>query len=125
MSWQHVLGHDAAVASFSAAWKRGRLGHAYLFVGLQGIGKFTFAKELAKAVLCENRGSKFDACDQCASCKLMDAGTHPDFFTVARPEDKNVLPIALIRGEEQPKTVGLLEKLSMKPARHAQSRHRR
>ncbi len=56
MSWRHILGHDANVASFASAWKRGRLGHAYLFVGPRGVGKHTFARELAKCVLCENRG---------------------------------------------------------------------
>jgi len=86
MSWKQVLGHDAAVASLTAAWKNGRLGHAYLFVGPKGVGKHTFARELAKALLCETKTEKLEACELCDSCKLVAAGTHPDLFTVARPE---------------------------------------
>ncbi len=119
MSWKQVLGHDAAIASLTAAWKNGRIGHAYLFVGPQGVGKHTFARELAKALLCEIRQQRFEACDNCSSCKLVVAGTHPDLFMVARPEDKIEFPIAVIRGDPTSpnKDPGLLEKLSMKPAR--------
>ena len=45
MSWGRVRGHEAAVQSFDAAWRKGRLGHAYLFVGQGGVGKHTFARE--------------------------------------------------------------------------------
>src|SRR5438552_2043989 len=118
MSWKNVLGHDADVAAFASAWKRGRLGHAYLFVGPAGVGKHTFARELAKTVLCETRGERFEACDACASCHLVDAGTHPDLFTVERPEEKNVIPISLIRRDDtSPEEPILLEQLALKPAR--------
>lgn len=118
MSWRQVLGHDANVAAFTSAWKRGRLGHAYLFVGPHGVGKHAFARQLAKVVLCENRSDKFDACDQCASCHLVDAGTHPDIFMVARPPDKHEFPIGLLRrNDSSPDEPVLLEQLAMKPAR--------
>src|SRR5262249_53099561 len=38
-----------------------------------------------------------DACDHCASCHLVDAGTHPDLFAVSRPEDKNEMPIEVLK----------------------------
>jgi DNA polymerase-3 subunit delta' len=118
MSWRRVLGHDANVAALASAWKRGRLGHAYLFVGPGGVGKHTFAIELAKTVLCENRRDQFDACDRCASCHLVDSRTHPDLFMVKRPEDKHEFPIGLLRrNETSPDEPVLLEQLAMKPAR--------
>jgi DNA polymerase-3 subunit delta' len=98
------------VAGFSRAAGRGRLAHAYLFVGPQGAGKLCFARELAKALLCESAPSgRLESCDRCAACKLVDAGTHPDLFTVGRPEDKQELPIAVVRE--------LCANLAMKPAR--------
>jgi DNA polymerase-3 subunit delta' len=115
VSWKHVLGHDVLVAAFASAAKRSRFGHAYLFIGPTGVGKYTFAQELAKTLLCEARGERFEACDECPSCHLVDAGTHPDLFIVARPEDKNELPIALIRGDDD--EPGLLGNLALKPAR--------
>jgi DNA polymerase-3 subunit delta' len=118
MSWRHVLGHDANVAAFASAWTRRRLGHAYLFVGPGGVGKHTFAIELAKTVLCENRRDQFEACDQCASCHLVDARTHPDLYMVKRPEDKHEFPIGLLRrNDSSPDEPVLLEQLAMKPAR--------
>src|SRR5437764_2298154 len=89
VSWEGVRGHDELVAAFGRAVARGRLAHAYLFTGPPGVGKRLFARELAKALLCESPpAGRFDSCDNCAACKLMDAGTHPDFFAVSRPEDK-------------------------------------
>jgi DNA polymerase III subunit delta' len=98
MAWSRIVGHDAWIAGFREVSRRGRLAHAYLFVGPAGIGKRTFAIELAKAYLCENPPEPLTACDRCAACLLVDAGTHPDFFLVAKPEDKNELPIETMRG---------------------------
>ena len=77
MAWQRVKGHDALVAGFRRVVQRGRLAHAYLFVGPAGIGKRMFATELARALLCEKPPAALTACDQCPSCAQMDAGTHP------------------------------------------------
>ena len=64
MAWKRVRGHDANRARFEAALRRGRLGHAYLFVGPPGVGKRLFADELAKALLCEDPPGPLAACDR-------------------------------------------------------------
>jgi DNA polymerase III subunit delta' len=97
VSWQRVRGHDAQVKAFARAARRGRLAHAYLFTGPPGVGKRLFARELARALLCEAGGEELQACDACTACALVEAGTHPDFFAVSRPEDSNELPIAVMR----------------------------
>ena len=111
MSWPQFLGHADRIEAFRQIVARHRLAHAYLFVGPPGIGKRRFAIELAKAILCEAERSTttLDACDQCAGCLLVDAGTHPDLFTVGRPEDKNELPIDVM--------TALCRDFSLKPAR--------
>ena len=109
MSWQNIQGHDEHRRAFARAVERGRLAHAYLFVGPPGIGKRAFATELSKALLCEETAGTLTACDLCPSCQLMEAGNHPDFAAVARPEDKNVVPIDLMRE--------LCKRFSFKPAR--------
>ena len=67
-----------------------------LFSGPEGIGKHLFAKETAKAFLCENR-SPDGACGQCASCRYVEAGTHPDLVEVEPTEGRKNIRIADLR----------------------------
>jgi DNA polymerase III subunit delta' len=99
VSWKRVRGHEAQTEAFARAVRRGRLAHAYLFVGPPGVGKRLFAVELAKALLCEGPRDpdQLEACDRCPSCVQMDAGTHPDFLTAGRPPEKAEFPIELMR----------------------------
>ena len=102
MSWQRIRGHEALVRSFQRVVSRGRLAHAYLFTGPQGVGKKLFATELAKALLCERTGkgdaaAPLDACDECPSCVQVEAGTHPDFLCAGRPEEALEFPIEVMR----------------------------
>jgi DNA polymerase-3 subunit delta' len=87
------------VEAFARALHRNRLAHAYLFSGPSGVGKRLFAGELAKALLCENEpaNGRLEACDRCPSCLLVEAGTHPDFFTAVRPPESANLPIDVMR----------------------------
>jgi DNA polymerase-3 subunit delta' len=110
VSWQRVKGHEALATAFGHVVDRGRLAHGYLFTGPPGIGKRFFARELAKALLCESPpAGRFDACDRCPACIQVDAGTHPDLFLVSRPEDKVEFPVEAIHQ--------LSANLGMKPAR--------
>jgi DNA polymerase III subunit delta' len=77
---------------------RGRLAHAYLFIGPAGIGKRLFAVELAKALLCENSPNEsLTACDRCPACVQVEADTHPDFVIAVRPPEKHEFPIEMMR----------------------------
>src|SRR5262249_51235353 len=97
--WQRVLGHDAHVEEFTRAVRRGRLAHAYLFVGPEGVGKRLFATELAKALLCEAppADQSLQACDRCPACVQVDAGTHPDFAYTRRPAEAHDFPVEIMR----------------------------
>jgi DNA polymerase-3 subunit delta' len=98
MAWQHIRGHENLVQAFDHVVQRGRLAHAYLFTGPAGVGKRLFAQELAKALLCENPpGPRLEACDRCAACAQVEAGTHPDFFAAGRPEESLEVPIDVVR----------------------------
>ncbi|MGD8934183.1 MAG: DNA polymerase III subunit delta' [Gammaproteobacteria bacterium] len=58
--------------------QQNRLAHALLFQGPAGTGKKHFASALAQALLCRDPDESAAACGQCESCKLINAGTHPD-----------------------------------------------
>ena len=69
----HSSAFDAVLA------RTGRLPHALLLRGREGIGKLAFAEALARALLCENRRPGQRACGHCAGCTWMEQGSHPDF----------------------------------------------
>lgn len=57
------------------------LAHGYLFTGPQGVGKKTFAKNLAKSLLCTTpKRTLLGWCGHCSGCTHVDAGTHPDLY---------------------------------------------
>jgi DNA polymerase-3 subunit delta' len=81
-----------------------------LFVGPEGVGKHTFARKLAQALLCETRPEiALDPCGECQACRQVEASTHPDFYEAGKPADKHELPISVIRE--------LCDQFSKKPAR--------
>ena len=86
-----VLGHDAVMQRFLLALGRGRLHHAWLLYGPQGIGKAMLARTMAAAYLCEaNRqaGKGCRGCGDCHGCRMLREGAHPDFLYVERAPDR-------------------------------------
>ena len=76
----------------------GRFPHAFLLVGPPGIGKGLFARTLAQALLCEkNPESVLEPCGHCPSCLQIVQETHPDVLQIRKPEDRQELPIRVIR----------------------------
>ena len=67
-----------AYLQMAEAFRAGRLGHAQLICGPAQLGKRDIAVRMARRVLCE-LATGDDACGGCRSCRLFDAGTHPDY----------------------------------------------
>ncbi len=87
MLWPRVIGQQRVKELLRSAIRSGRLPHAYLFYGGEGVGKDAMALELARVLHCERGGE--EACGQCGSCAMIDAGQHPDVrFVVALPPGK-------------------------------------
>jgi DNA polymerase-3 subunit delta' len=97
MSWDRIRGQDAARCTFAAAFAANRFGQAYLLSGPEGVGKRLFARELAKALLCEKPPVPLTACDKCPGCAQADAETHPDLLVARKPKDKLEMPIDEMR----------------------------
>lgn len=89
--WQ-IIGHDWAVQLLSESVGRGRLSHAYLFLGPPGVGKTTLALNFAQAILCE---ASEPPCQECAPCRQIAGLRHPD-VRVVEPEGAT-LKIAQVR----------------------------
>ena len=66
-----------------------RLAHGLLFTGAPGIGKKTFARLLAQALLCTGEGEK--PCGQCRDCRRFLDGAHPDaLIPTPAPREKTI-----------------------------------
>lgn len=74
----------------------GRLAHAYLFVGPQGVGRATTARALFQAANCQQKDAE-RPCGQCGPCHRFLAGTHEDLIVIAPPSDS---PSAQIKVEQ-------------------------
>jgi len=84
VSFARIRGQKRAIAQLRPALAAGRLAHAYLFTGPEGVGKRSLARELARAVLCEKQGE--DACDRCLSCRGIEAGSSLEYGQLAVEE---------------------------------------
>jgi DNA polymerase-3 subunit delta' len=77
---ERLFGHEAALAEFNDALASGRLSHAWLLVGLEGVGKATLAYRFARTVLAESERGSIDR-------------DHPVFRKVASLSHPNLILI--------------------------------
>jgi DNA polymerase-3 subunit delta' len=89
-----LFGQDKAKRMLSRSLAAGRVPHAYIFKGPEGVGKRLFARGVAAAVNCRDK-ERIGACGVCSSCKKFRSMNHPDFQVVS-PE-KGVIKIDQIR----------------------------
>uniref|UniRef100_A0A7C5EKZ0 DNA polymerase III subunit delta n=1 Tax=Desulfobacca acetoxidans TaxID=60893 RepID=A0A7C5EKZ0_9BACT len=89
--FRDILGQERVLAYLRAALRTGRLAHAYLFLGPEGVGKESVARALAGALNCLQPREDGDACGACPSCKRLAAESHPDFL-VLRPTSEGRQP---------------------------------
>ncbi len=90
MSIREIFCQEQAITALQRALATGKVAHAYIFAGPEGVGKFKTAGEWAKLLLCTDRlrqadeGGEFffDSCGRCASCKVFESQIHPDFNLV-------------------------------------------
>ncbi|HEY0596612.1 DNA polymerase III subunit delta' [Sphingopyxis sp.] len=87
-----MIGHQDAEKAFVEAWQGGRLHHAWLLAGLQGMGKGAFAERVARFLVthgAEGQAASLDDAGDEAAGRLVDAGNHPEILHLARqPKDK-------------------------------------
>jgi DNA polymerase-3 subunit delta' len=88
-----LYGHDGAVAAFRDALDAGRLHHAWLISGPEGVGKALFAEKAALRVLAQGQGRVqtpgLDVPDDHPAARLVAAGSHPDLMKLERLPREN------------------------------------
>ena len=93
--WSDIRGHAAVIARLRHLAADGRLPHALMLTGTEGVGKRRTARVLARTLLCTAGGDA--PCGHCDSCRTMAAGVHPDYFEVS-PEARGK-SAAMIRAD--------------------------
>jgi len=76
-----VVGQDHVTQTLANAVDGGRLGHAFVFSGMRGVGKTTTARILAKALNCVE-GPTSTPCNVCEHCVEITEGRSLDVFEV-------------------------------------------
>jgi len=97
MTFREILGQEWIISYLKTAGQKGRLAHAYLFLGPEGVGKACTARALAAALNCLSPLKDGDACGACASCRRLAAGVHPDFLVIGPAPDSQQIKIGQIR----------------------------
>lgn len=84
MAFSSVVGQTKALTLLGRALHSGRLAHAYLFAGPDGVGKTTVAGDFAAVLLCRQPHAD-RPCANCPGCLKFQSGNHPDFLRI-RPD---------------------------------------
>lgn len=93
----NLFSHEWAVQLLKGQIASGRLRHAYLFTGPDGIGRRTLALRLAQALNCTNPPAPGEFCGECRACRGFARAQHPDLLIVERQEGDRDIKIAAVR----------------------------
>lgn len=104
MNWEGIVGHEQPLTMLERALRRGRVSHAYAFLGRPQVGKATVARRFMQALFCDDRSAAWP-CLGCRACRRIERGSHPDVHWI-EPEGETI-------GIEQVRT--LQEALFLKP----------
>jgi DNA polymerase-3 subunit delta' len=113
--WNNIIGQERVKNKLRSIHHDGRIAHAYLFHGNEGVGKDAAAIEFAKLLNCtniENDGS----CDRCDSCKKISSFKSEYFHFICalpsgRSEQTNSDPLEKLAPSDYE---AYLEQLSLK-----------
>lgn len=84
-------------AQITSQFQQGKLPHSILMLGEEGVGREDFCEFVAKWMLCAAEDKTNGSCEQCKSCQLFEANTHPDYHKLEVEEGKTQISVAQVR----------------------------
>lgn len=87
MQYQQIIGHEAIKEQLKNIVHLGKISHAYIFDGADGIGKSMAAHAFASSVVCDD--FQQEPCGTCKNCNLSFGNSHPDIIEMDLTIDKN------------------------------------
>jgi len=85
--FENIVGNDKNKEQLENIVKNGNISHSYIFSGKESIGKYMFALEFAKGILCLDKSKK--PCNRCKSCIEIDNLNNPDFHII-QPDEGSI-----------------------------------
>lgn len=79
--FSEIIGQERAIRFLKQVLASEKIPHAYLFVGIPGIGKTTTAMAFTRAINCQNP-TDWEGCGLCRSCRQIMGGNFPDIQVV-------------------------------------------
>lgn len=67
--WNNIIGQNDVKEKLTSVFASGKTGHAYLFEGIEGVGKDAAAIEFARLLNCTDVQDGINACDKCEECR--------------------------------------------------------
>ena len=89
-----IIGQEKAIRFLRRVMAGEKIPHAYLFVGIPGIGKTTTALALTRAINCQDPVNE-EGCGRCPPCRQVMSGNFPDLERLE--SDGNTIKIEQIR----------------------------
>jgi DNA polymerase III delta' subunit len=96
MNFNSFTANDDIKQALSAAVISGRLPHALILQGEDGLGKRTLAKLIAAALVCTSDKSE-SPCGACPACIRAKAGSHPDIRIITGSGVSNTISVDSVK----------------------------
>ena len=81
-SFKDLIGHEEITTSIYNSIKINKIANAFLFTGIRGIGKTTFARIVAKALNCEKGLENLCENNFCSNCEAIINSNHIDVLEI-------------------------------------------
>ncbi len=95
-TFDELVGQPHIAQALSNALTSGRVGHAYLFTGVRGVGKTSTARIFAKCLNCVD-GPTLTPCGVCDSCQNISIGEDIDALEIDGASNRGIDEIRQLR----------------------------
>lgn len=102
MRFKDIIGQEEIKRQLCRTVEQGRVSHALMFTGNEGVGTLPMAMAYAQYIYCRNRTGT-DACGECPECYRIERMEHPDVHYIY-PVNTSKEAVSTGRNDDKPKS---------------------